>query len=60
MINLTYNSFPNDFTSTQNSRDILISFAVDSLIEVGNQIHGAENAFLSYDKETKRGALATS
>ena len=30
-------------------RDILISFAVDSLIKVGNQIHGAENVLLSCD-----------
>ena len=36
-------------------RDILISFAVDSLTEVGNQIHGADNVFLSCHKENKKG-----
>jgi hypothetical protein len=36
-------------------RDILISFAVDSLIEVGNQICGADNVFLSCNKGNKKG-----
>jgi hypothetical protein len=43
------------FVSARNLRNILISFAVDSLIEVGNQINGADNVFLSCDKGNKKG-----
>jgi hypothetical protein len=53
--NLDFNLFSKSFASSHNLRDILISFAVDSLIEAGNQICGAENVFLSCDKENKKG-----
>jgi hypothetical protein len=43
------------FASARNLGDILISFAVDSLIEVWNQIHGAENVLLPCDKGNKKG-----
>jgi hypothetical protein len=46
--------FSKSFALAHNLRDILILFAVDSLIEVGNQIHGAENVFLSCDKGNKK------
>jgi hypothetical protein len=34
---------------------MLISSAVDSLIEIGNQIHLANNVFMSCDKGNKKG-----
>jgi hypothetical protein len=52
---IDFKLFSKSFASARNLRDILISFAVDSLIEVGNQIHGAENVFLSCDKGNKKG-----
>jgi hypothetical protein len=53
--NLDFNLFSKSFASSHNLRDILILFAVDSLIEAGNQICGAENLFLSCDKGNKKG-----
>ena len=53
--NLDLSLFSKSFASAHNLRDILISFAVDSLIEVGNQIRGADNVFLSCDKGNKKG-----
>jgi hypothetical protein len=53
--NLDFNLFSKSFASAHNLRDILISFAADSLIEVGNQICGAENVFLSCNKGNKKG-----
>jgi hypothetical protein len=53
--NLDFNLFSKSFASAHNLRDILISFAVDSLIEVGNQICGAQNVFLSCDRGNKEG-----
>jgi hypothetical protein len=52
---LDLNLFSKSFASAHNLRDILISFAVDSLIEAGNEIRGAENVFLSCDKGNKKG-----
>jgi hypothetical protein len=52
---IDFKLFSKSFASDRSLRDILISFAVDSLIEVGNQIHGAENVFLSCDKGNKKG-----
>jgi hypothetical protein len=53
--NLDFNLFSKSFASAHNLRDILISFTVDSLIKVGNQICGAENVFLPCDKGNKKG-----
>jgi hypothetical protein len=53
--NLDFNLFSKSFASAHNLLDILISFAVDSLIEVGNQLCGAENVFLSCDEGNKKG-----
>ena len=52
-INLTL--FSKSFASAHNLRDILISSAVDSLIEIGKQIHLAGNVFMSCDKGNKKG-----
>jgi hypothetical protein len=52
---IDFKLFSKSFASARNLRDILISFAVDSLIEVGNQIHGADNVFLSCNKGNKKG-----
>jgi hypothetical protein len=52
---IDFKLFSKSFALARNLRDILISFAVDSLIEVGNQIHGADNVFLSCDKGNKKG-----
>ncbi len=46
---IDFKLFSKSFAPARNLRDILISFAVDSLIKVGNQIHGAENVLLSCD-----------
>ncbi len=54
-VKIDFKLFSKSFASARNLRDILISFAVDSLNEVGNQIHGAENVFLSCDKGNKKG-----
>jgi hypothetical protein len=43
------------FALAHNLHDILISFTVDSLIKVGKQICGAENAFFSCYKGNKKG-----
>jgi hypothetical protein len=53
--NLDLSLFSKSFASAHNLCDILISFAVDSLIEVGKQIRGADNVFLSCDKGNKKG-----
>jgi hypothetical protein len=53
--NLDFNLFSKSFASAHNLRDILISFTVYSLIEVGNQICGAENVFVLCDKGNKKG-----
>jgi hypothetical protein len=47
--------FSKSFALAHNLLDILILFAVDSLIEVGNQIHGAGNVFLSCSKGDNKG-----
>jgi hypothetical protein len=47
--------FSKSFASARNLRDMLISSAVDSLIEIGNQIHLADNVFMSCDKGNKKG-----
>jgi hypothetical protein len=47
--------FSKSFASAHNLRGMLISYAVDSLIEVRNQIRGADNVFLSCDKGNKKG-----
>jgi hypothetical protein len=47
--------FSQSFASAHNLRDMLISSAVDSLIEIGNQIHLADNVFVSCDKGNKKG-----
>ena len=51
---IDFKLFSKSFASARNLRDILISFAVDSL-KVGNQIHGTENVFLSCGKGNKKG-----
>jgi hypothetical protein len=52
---IDFKLFSKSFASTRNLRDILILFAVDSLIEVGDQIHEADNTFLSCNKGNKKG-----
>jgi hypothetical protein len=52
---IDFKLFSKSFALAHNLRGILISFAVDSLIKVGNQIHGADNAFLSCNKGNKKG-----
>jgi hypothetical protein len=52
---IDFKLFSKSFALARNLRDILISFTVDSLIQVGNQTHGAENVFLSCDKGKKKG-----
>jgi hypothetical protein len=47
--------FSKSFASAHNLRDIVISSAVDSLIEIGNEICGADNVFMSCDKGNKKG-----
>jgi hypothetical protein len=47
--------FSKSFASAHNLRDTLISSAVDSLIEIGNQINLADNVFMSCDKGNKKG-----
>jgi hypothetical protein len=47
--------FSKSFASAHNLRDMLISSAVDSLIEIGNQIHPADIVFMSCDKGNKKG-----
>jgi hypothetical protein len=51
---IDFKLFSKSFASARNLRAILISFAVYSLIEVGNQIHGADNVFLSCNKGNKK------
>jgi hypothetical protein len=53
---IDFKLFSKSFALARNLRDILILFAVHSLIEVGNQIHGADNnVFLSCGKGNKKG-----
>jgi hypothetical protein len=52
---IDFTLFSKSFASARNLRDILILFAVDSLIEVSDQIHRAEDYFLSCDKGNKKG-----
>jgi hypothetical protein len=52
---IDFKLFSKSCASARNLRDILISFAVDSLLKVGNQIHGADNVFLSCGKGNKKG-----
>ena len=47
--------FSESFASAHNLGDALISSAVDSLIEIGNEICGAHNVFMSCDKGNKKG-----
>jgi hypothetical protein len=47
--------FSKSFASAHNLRDMLISSAVSSLIEIGNQIQLADNVFMSCDKGNKKG-----
>jgi hypothetical protein len=51
---INFKLFSKSFASARNFRDILISFTVYSFIEVGNQIHGADNVFLSCHKGNKK------
>jgi hypothetical protein len=53
--NIDFNLFSKSFALAHNLRDILISFAVDSLIKVRNQICGDEDVFLSCDRGNKKG-----
>jgi hypothetical protein len=52
---IDFKLFSKLFASAWNLRDILILFAADSLIKVGNQIYGAVNVFLAWGKGNKKG-----
>jgi hypothetical protein len=52
---IDFKLFSKSFASARNLRGILISFTVDSLVKVGNHIHGEDNVFLSCDKGNKKG-----
>jgi hypothetical protein len=47
--------FSKSFVSAHNLRDMLISSAVDSLIEIGNQIQLADDVFMSCNEGNKKG-----